>query len=342
VIHRDIKPANIFLVDTEDGELFVKLLDFGVAKLTGTDLNMTASGAMVGTPYYASPEQLLDSKSIDHRTDLWALGVVAYASLTGKLPFLGSSFAELAITISKGNFDPPTVVRSELPRGLDDWMRRALSREREGRFDSAMAMARSFAEALQGGYVDPSPSSALPLGTVMMGAGEGDGPSLHAPSVSGALPASALAAEPLLHQSSLSPMAAQPLAPAAPYPRSGSRVMIALAAVVGTVALAAAVGFAVARSSPESDALSDDEAAATDATAAPGASSPPAIQSADTDKVEEPPAGETADPEAPPADAAPPSPRHAPLPPKPPTTRLPAPPPKPAGTGSNPFGGTRF
>ena len=82
IVHRDIKPANIFLVEV-DGEPFVKIVDFGVAKSSeGADLALTETGALMGTPYYMSPEQFLSPRTIDHRTDLWSVAVVAYASLT--------------------------------------------------------------------------------------------------------------------------------------------------------------------------------------------------------------------------------------------------------------------
>src|SRR5262249_30549614 len=78
IVHRDIKPENIFLTEI-DGELVVKILDFGIAKQTqATGLGMTTTGTMVGTPYYMSPEQVVSAKAVDSRSDLWSIGVVAY------------------------------------------------------------------------------------------------------------------------------------------------------------------------------------------------------------------------------------------------------------------------
>src|SRR5262249_44988052 len=89
IVHRDIKPDNLVSLDIE-GELFVKVLDFGVAKgALGGNLAMTSTGSVVGTPMYMSPEQILSAKHVDFRADLWALSVVAYFALTGHTPFAG-------------------------------------------------------------------------------------------------------------------------------------------------------------------------------------------------------------------------------------------------------------
>jgi eukaryotic-like serine/threonine-protein kinase len=90
VIHRDVKPANLFLA-RRDGEIVVKVLDFGLARVkeqlaTSQQLSLTSTGLMLGTPLYMSPEQVMGSKELDHRTDLWALGVVLYELLTGDTP----------------------------------------------------------------------------------------------------------------------------------------------------------------------------------------------------------------------------------------------------------------
>ena len=91
VVHRDIKPANIYLARQRDGELVVKILDFGIAKLKQDELSqlegsLTRTGSVLGSPLYMSPEQARGTKSIDHRADLWSLGVVAYQLLTGRTP----------------------------------------------------------------------------------------------------------------------------------------------------------------------------------------------------------------------------------------------------------------
>ncbi|MCC6521334.1 MAG: serine/threonine protein kinase [Polyangiaceae bacterium] len=146
ITHRDIKPANIFLVAGSD-ELFVKLLDFGVAKLADHDLGMTQTHATVGTPYYMSPEQFVDPRTIDHRSDLWSLAVVAYACLVGRLPFLGESVGALSVAVHRGDFTPPCAANEALPGALDAWFARALAPERADRFQSARELAETFATA---------------------------------------------------------------------------------------------------------------------------------------------------------------------------------------------------
>src|SRR5580658_1808876 len=100
IIHRDIKPQNIFLTNVGGEEVFVKVLDFGIAKATESlpgISSATKTGAMMGTPHYISPEQMVGAKGIDHRTDLWALGVVGFECLTGKKPFDAETIGGLAV-----------------------------------------------------------------------------------------------------------------------------------------------------------------------------------------------------------------------------------------------------
>jgi len=93
VVHRDIKPANLFLAKREDGDIVVKLLDFGIAKVTQDQLaasenaGLTRTGAMLGSPLYMSPEQARGKRDIDHRTDIWSLGIVLYEALSGTTPY---------------------------------------------------------------------------------------------------------------------------------------------------------------------------------------------------------------------------------------------------------------
>jgi serine/threonine protein kinase len=144
IVHRDIKPENIYLVDV-DGEPFVKVLDFGIAKRTdGASLKMTSTNAMIGTPYYMSPEQAFSSKDVDGRTDLWALAVVAYYALVGDVPFQGETVGAICIAIDRATYTPVTRLRPELPATLDDWFARAFARKIDKRFASAREMADAF------------------------------------------------------------------------------------------------------------------------------------------------------------------------------------------------------
>jgi serine/threonine-protein kinase len=96
VVHRDLKPENVFIADTSSG-LLVKIFDFGVAKQSTLPLvdRLTIEGAMIGTPQYMSPEQVMNSRMVDHRADLWALAVITYEMLTGQVPFRGHDIGAL-------------------------------------------------------------------------------------------------------------------------------------------------------------------------------------------------------------------------------------------------------
>ncbi|RLB58806.1 MAG: serine/threonine protein kinase [Deltaproteobacteria bacterium] len=143
VVHRDIKPDNIMLMPSTNVP-FVKVLDFGLAKPMSEwqDGVSTATGARMGTAAYMSPEQVMDSKGVDHRTDLWSLGVVAYELLTERLPFGMDGSALLAM--HQRDFVPPSQRVEHLPTGVDSWFRHALHPRRNRRFQSAVAMARAF------------------------------------------------------------------------------------------------------------------------------------------------------------------------------------------------------
>src|SRR5262245_53375987 len=93
IVHRDLKPDNVMLVSRGRGHDVVKLLDFGIAKLTGTaaSTHRTRTGMVMGTPQYMSPEQCEGRGDIDHRTDIYALGIVVYQMLTGRVPFVGDN-----------------------------------------------------------------------------------------------------------------------------------------------------------------------------------------------------------------------------------------------------------
>jgi len=119
VIHRDIKPANIFLAHRDGGECVVKIVDFGIAKMrldplgAGQGKSATRSGTMLGSPLYMSPEQAFGRKTLDHRTDIWSLGVVLYELLTGKAPHAAAeTVGELVVAVCQ---QPPRLVQEDAP-----------------------------------------------------------------------------------------------------------------------------------------------------------------------------------------------------------------------------------
>ena len=147
ILHRDIKPDNIFLLD-EEGEVFVKVLDFGVAKLLEASHAMTTTGSTVGTPFYMSPEQLLSAKHVDFQCDLWSLAVVVYRATTGKLPFHGDTLGALAIKVHEAKFLPASAHRADVPPALDAWFSRAFQRNPAARFASLRELVQGLARAV--------------------------------------------------------------------------------------------------------------------------------------------------------------------------------------------------
>lgn len=142
IVHRDIKPANIYLIAQGDGEIFVKLLDFGIAKRTaGENFAKTATGALIGTPFYMSPEQVMEDRSIDFHADLWALSVVAYEGLTGKVPFNGASLGAICVAVNSCVYAPASQLNPALPPDVDRWFAKAFARDPNQRFGSVKEMA---------------------------------------------------------------------------------------------------------------------------------------------------------------------------------------------------------
>ncbi len=152
IVHRDIKPSNVFLCDAGGGEMFVKLLDFGIAKgpEVGIVGSTTRTGSFIGSPYYMSPEQVVGAKDIDFRSDLWSLAVVAFEALTGKKPFFAETVGALAIKIHRDPLPRPTEANPALPAAVDAWFTRACAREPGERFASAREMADALAVAATG------------------------------------------------------------------------------------------------------------------------------------------------------------------------------------------------
>jgi serine/threonine-protein kinase len=150
IVHRDLKPENIFLVwDDEDHTDLVKVVDFGIAKFTGptsSGSSSTRTGAVLGTPNFMSPEQARGLRTIDHRSDLWSLGVIAYRSVAGCLPFEGEAVGDLLVKICTVDAPPPSSIEPSVPPGFDAWVARALQRDADDRFSTAAELADSLSE----------------------------------------------------------------------------------------------------------------------------------------------------------------------------------------------------
>jgi eukaryotic-like serine/threonine-protein kinase len=152
IVHRDIKPENFFLASGDDGDEHLKVLDFGIAKETGPVLlakKGTNTGQIIGSPHYMSPEHVRGARDIDHRADLWSLGVILFQAVTGRRPFSGDNVGDVMAKIVADPIPRPTEVAPDLPAALDDFFKKALARDRNERFQTAREMAEAFAEIVR-------------------------------------------------------------------------------------------------------------------------------------------------------------------------------------------------
>jgi serine/threonine-protein kinase len=153
VVHRDLKPANLFLAKQPDGTSTVKILDFGIAFILDdagqppASERVAAKGAIVGSPMYMSPEQVRNDGTIDHRTDIWSLGVVLYELVTGKVPFGASAqgMGELFGSILHDPLEPISKKREDAPKELDAVIAKALARDPNERYENVAELARALA-----------------------------------------------------------------------------------------------------------------------------------------------------------------------------------------------------
>lgn len=150
IIHRDLKPENIMLVPDADGERAV-VMDFGLAKenrAEGDMAKLTATGIILGTPEFMSPEQIR-GKTLDARSDVYALGIVGFEMFTGKLPFTGRTPQEMMISRLRGQPTPIKQVRADFPQKLGDALMRCLEPDPDKRYPDTMAMGHALVDALE-------------------------------------------------------------------------------------------------------------------------------------------------------------------------------------------------
>jgi serine/threonine-protein kinase len=148
IIHRDLKPSNVFLTKRIDGSPLVKVIDFGIAKTPasvgdGLELSLTDTAAILGSPMYMSPEQVRSSKHVDHRTDVWSLGVIVYRLLTGVAPFEGETFSSVCAAIIADEPVSLRVRRPEVPEALWHVVERCMKKDAVWRYASVLELARA-------------------------------------------------------------------------------------------------------------------------------------------------------------------------------------------------------
>ncbi len=166
IVHRDLKPANIFLVKSDDDEVgwIAKVLDFGIAKLDQGEQGTTQAGTLLGTPLFMSPEQVRGASSVDHRADLYSLGMCLFHMLTGEYAYYSTNYSEILIGIC--TLPLPFVRQTSpwVPETVEQWFQRACAKEPLERFQSADEMT----EALQaaGGGVALSKHKSFPEGRI--------------------------------------------------------------------------------------------------------------------------------------------------------------------------------
>ena len=148
VVHRDLKPGNIFIARQSDGTHKVKILDFGISKLGGDShtLNVTAEGALVGTPNFMAPEQITGEAPLDARVDIYAVGVLLYRMVTGRLPFVGKTPDDLYRKVLGGQVAPPRRRNPDVPPELEAVILKAMALDRNARYQDAASFRAALHE----------------------------------------------------------------------------------------------------------------------------------------------------------------------------------------------------
>jgi serine/threonine-protein kinase len=146
IIHRDLKPGNLFLTRRGDGTPLVKVLDFGISKILSDNpasSGLTSTTAIMGTPAFMPPEQLRSTRHVDARADIWSLGTILYAFLTGEPPYSGESTADIAAKIIRDPPAPLRTIRPEVPSALEAAVLRCLEKEPDGRYPGVAELAEA-------------------------------------------------------------------------------------------------------------------------------------------------------------------------------------------------------
>jgi serine/threonine-protein kinase len=249
IIHRDLKPDNIFLITRSGDPCFVKILDFGLAKLTqggGALSHKTQAGSVLGTPHYMAPEQCEGKPDIDHRVDVYALGCIMYEMLCGRVPFPGEGFGEVLVKHLREPPQMPTRLNPHITKAVEKIILHALAKKKEFRFASmeefraAIGDPESYSRALEGDrpinigtmeLLAQSPVRAEASTMMAQSPEPADGRTIvtEAPNLADFIAAGAMPA--------VSPSSTPTLQPTGPVPRSGSGGTVALVIILIMVLL---------------------------------------------------------------------------------------------------------
>jgi serine/threonine-protein kinase len=179
IVHRDMKPENIFLTRRGETNDFVKIVDFGIAKMSDIETpgapgrKLTKTGMIFGTPEYMSPEQAAGKATLDHRVDVYALAVIFFEMITGRVPFVGDTF--MGILTQHMFEDPPRIEEVNphvrVPEPVVAFLYRGLAKEPDERYQTCQDMELALDAALQGRGDATHPGFAVPISSVKRGAG---------------------------------------------------------------------------------------------------------------------------------------------------------------------------
>jgi serine/threonine-protein kinase len=150
IVHRDLKPSNLYWVRRADGQLSIKVLDFGISKMTtygaAAGVSHTQTSAVMGSPMYMSPEQMRSARDVTHQADIWGLGVILYELIAGQAPFGGQSVPEVAVKIATAAPSPLRTFRPDAPPALEAIILRCLEKAPEARFRNVGELAVALAD----------------------------------------------------------------------------------------------------------------------------------------------------------------------------------------------------
>jgi serine/threonine-protein kinase len=212
IVHRDIKPSNLFLTRSSDGRALVKVLDFGISKVSPqggmAQASLTRTSSIMGSPLYMAPEQMVSTREVDARADVWALGVVLYELLARHAPFLGESMTELCARILQEPPAPLRLTRPDVAPELENVILRALQKDRSHRF----ANVGDLAVAL-GPFAPPHAHASIERIVRLVG---GAAPASYAATALGAAPHGQIT--PLVSQVPVAPVAPAGFQTPPPYP----------------------------------------------------------------------------------------------------------------------------